>query len=227
MDFLSVLFPRRCIGCGEIGSYLCPNCVNRFQPIKELYCPYCRHRSHWGHTHIKCKGPYAIDGLISCYPYYGLMKKTISKFKYSLVHDLTLTLIELFTSDISHPVLFSSKASLVPVPLHSVRLKWRGFNQAEVLATHLGKCWNMPVKTGWIIRKKPTMPQMKLSGKERRVNLKGAFEVIANEKNLSNILLVDDVATTCSTLIEAGETLKKAGAKEVWGLTLAQAIPSL
>lgn len=66
---------------------------------------------------------------------------------------------------------------------------------------------------------------MNLSGKTRKSNLKGVFGVKINEKVPYKIMLVDNVATSCSTLLECAKTLKKAGAKEVWGLTLAQAIP--
>ena len=139
---------------------------------------------------------------------------------------MTQTLTELAISQLQHPILFKNRWTMVPVPLHVSRLKWRGFNQAELLANGLALAWAFDLNTHLLIRKKATEPQMKLSGIKRKHNLQGAFEVVKTPLP-SWILLVDDVATTCSTLNECAVALKKAGAKEVWGLTLSQKIPLL
>lgn len=223
MDLLSLLFPRRCVGCGEIGSYLCFNCVNFCAPMADLYCPACRKVSIRGYIHPKCKKNSSLDGVISAYPYKGVIKKAVIRFKYSLVTDLTDTLVELMVTGTNHPILFENQWTIVPIPLHQSRQAWRGFNQAELLATSLAKSWSM--NYGKLIKRiKNTSQQMELSGDKRRTNMKGAFEVIGGVP--SNILLVDDVTTTCSTLNEAARVLKLAGAKVVWGLTLAQKQPT-
>jgi ComF family protein len=153
------------------------------------------------------------------------MIRAVTKFKYSFVRDLTKILVELMASGINHPLLFRHTWLLVPVPLHTSRLKWRGFNQAESLAVGLGLAWHNPVDTTLVSRIKSTTPQMKLSGTKRKQNLKNAFKMKNNSYIPSHVLLVDDVATTCSTLNECAIALKRAGVKVVWGLTLAQKIP--
>jgi ComF family protein len=155
----------------------------------------------------------------------GMMKRIIGKFKYSFISDLTNTLIELAISAADYPLLFKTPWVIVPVPLHSARKRWRGFNQAEVLAQGLARAWEWPCLNNLLIRSRATEPQMKLSGKNRKNNLRGAFKINAQFIVPKRILLVDDVATTCSTLNECARVLKIAGATEVWGLTLAQAIP--
>lgn len=224
MDLLSFLFPRRCLRCRQVGSYLCHICVDSIQPMIELYCPVCRKPSRQGITHVSCRHTYEIDGLISCYEYSGVMTNAIAKFKYSLVKDLTETLIELMISSLNQPLFFEQYWLLVPVPLSKSRKQWRGFNQAELLAQGLAKNFNWEVTTSLIYRVKNTLPQMQLSRDRRQNNLKNSFQVKSNSAS-KNILLIDDVATTCSTLRECAKELKKAGANKVWGLTLAQAIP--
>jgi ComF family protein len=151
------------------------------------------------------------------------MKKIITSFKYSFVSDLCDTLVECILSKSDHPELFRHPWTIVPIPLHASRQKWRGFNQAAALAKPLAANWNWHYDDQLLARQKATTPQMSLSGKRRKENLHDAF--VANGTVSDSILLIDDVATTCSTLMECARTLKAAGAKEVWGLTLAQTIP--
>lgn len=226
MDWLSWLFPRRCIGCKELGDYICPDCINRLVPMSQWYCPLCRKNSMWGVTHARCKTRYSIDGLISCYPYKGLMIRLITRFKYSFIRDLANTLVELMISAADYPCFFKHQWTVVPVPLHPGRKRWRGFNQAEVLARGLSHAWEWPLMDGLLIRIRATKPQMRLSGKRRKDNLRGAFDVKMGNSLPRSVLLVDDVATTCSTLNECARVLKRAGVSEVWGLTLAQTLPT-
>ncbi|TSC53108.1 MAG: putative amidophosphoribosyltransferase [Microgenomates group bacterium LiPW_16] len=99
---------------------------------------------------------------------------------------------------------------LTPVPLHWWRLRWRGFNQAEILGKMIAEKLEIKFVPDLLTRKKPTRPQVELEGKARRENI------------ASNILLFDDVWTTGVTLRACGNVLKRAGVKSVWGLTLAK-----
>ncbi len=152
------------------------------------------------------------------------MSKAITKFKYSFVKDLTNTLVELFISAANNPILTRHSWTIIPVPLHSSRQNWRGFNQAELLAKGLAANWQQPIDVISLRRCKNTQAQMSLSGKQRRSNLHQAFSASFSAPPRS-VLLIDDVATTGSTLVECATTLKQAGVKEVWGLTLAQKVP--
>lgn len=112
---------------------------------------------------------------------------------------------------------------LVPIPLHKARFKNRGYNHAELLALGLSQKLNLPCYN-LLERVKNTRSQVGLKKDERRENVKGAF--LANPNflisNYSNIFLVDDILTTGSTLLSAANTLKRNGAKKVFGLTLAK-----
>ena len=114
---------------------------------------------------------------------------------------------------------------IVPVPLHPKRLRWRGFNQAVLLAREVGREWRLPMDPFVLRRSRNTSPQTQLPEEERRKNVRRAFEIAA-EKSVKgkSLLLVDDVYTSGATVNECSRTLMRAGAKEVYVLTLARAV---
>lgn len=109
----------------------------------------------------------------------------------------------------------------VPIPIHSNKQRTRGYNQAEVLANELGKRFGIPVQN-LLTRSVDTKSQFKLSKEERKQNVKGIFSLASPIPKDRVFILMDDVVTTGSTLKEAAKVLKKAGAKEVFGLAFAQ-----
>ena len=113
---------------------------------------------------------------------------------------------------------------LIPVPLHPARKKARGFNQSRVLARELGEIVNIGIIDGVLVKPVNVPPQTTLTAKERRKNIKGAFKVRDKAKiKDKTILLVDDVLTTGATIQDCSTVLINAGAKEVRGITVAQA----
>lgn len=108
---------------------------------------------------------------------------------------------------------------IVPVPLHSRRKRKRGFNQAEIVAKVLSENTGIAMDAGAVKRIKATSPQKELGDKGRKRNIRGAFAVQKNVKG-ENIVLIDDIYTTGSTLDEAARVLKKAGAENVYFLTV-------
>jgi len=112
--------------------------------------------------------------------------------------------------------------ALVPVPMHPIRQRLRGYNQSERLAQALGKELELPLLTGSLTRIRPTRAQVGLAREARYHNLTGAFQVRLPETVAGKtLLLIDDVATTGSSLHECADVLKAAGAKAVYALTLA------
>ena len=119
---------------------------------------------------------------------------------------------------------------IMPVPLHSRRLRWRGFNQAkliaEIISQKLTPGFEIPILDEILIRKKYTRPQMKVKNYlDRQKNIQDSFilnepgfEKVKNKK----ILLIDDVATTASTLLECARILKENGAKKVFAAVIAR-----
>ena len=108
------------------------------------------------------------------------------------------------------------------IPLHWMRFMERGYNQAELLAKEIGK--NLGIKViGTLRRTRFTGRQATLGKGDRLENLRGAFKALQSERfEGRNILLVDDVFTTGSTLAEATKTLIKAGTASVSVLTIAR-----
>lgn len=116
---------------------------------------------------------------------------------------------------------FDSKAILVPVPLHNKREKERGYNQAEILARWVGKNLGLEVQS-YLKRIKETHSQARLKSKEERcLNLHNAFELIKRPPQDRQLILVDDIVTTGSTLLACQQKLSEAGAESIIALTLA------
>ena len=111
---------------------------------------------------------------------------------------------------------------VVPVPLHSRRLRSRGYNQSALLAREIGKRLNLPVREDLLVRVRNARPQVETqSQQERRQNVADNFECRADATGLT-ALLIDDVATTGSTLSECAQALKASGAVRIHALTLAR-----
>ncbi len=104
---------------------------------------------------------------------------------------------------------------LIPVPLHSARLKERGYNQSLILAEHIGRKYSIPVKADLLKRIRNTLMQSLTSRQERRENVRDAFRASKRCAGMS-IILVDDVITTGSTAEECAKALKAAGADKVY-----------
>lgn len=152
-------------------------------------------------------------------------------FKYKpYLTDIKSVFIDLFYESLIQNEYFSKlttqdKWILVPIPLSKTKLRKRGYNQAEILAKELAKRFNLQSQNV-LKRVKDTKTQVGKSSVDRKLNIKGAFVISPSassgfRKNCS-ILLIDDVVTTGSTLKEAANVLKRAGAKKVIGLTLAR-----
>ena len=114
---------------------------------------------------------------------------------------------------------------VVPVPLHAGRLRERGFNQALLLCRACFPQWRRLIRTDILLRPAATIPQSQLTGTERRRNLRGAFQLRHSaEVRNKNVLLVDDVFTTGSTMAECSSVFRAAGARRIEAFTLARSV---
>ncbi len=225
MNFLlDFLFPRRCVGCGRIGRYIC-NICRKTLILSETRCAECDRPAIDGLTHPICRRPWGIDGLTTVFRYEKVVKRAIKQLKYRFVSDEAETLISLIPRQIFAAIPLDDNWVISPIPLHDDRLKWRGFNQAEKLGHFLGARLKLPVVDGLMVRHKKRFPQADIEKREERIkNAEGLFTISSKfqiSKQL-NILLVDDVWTTGATMKAAVKVLKKAGVKGVWGMTLAR-----
>lgn len=109
---------------------------------------------------------------------------------------------------------------IVPIPLFRKKKKRRGYNQAEILAKELSRITGIPMRNDVLFRIRETLPQKNLDNRQRMQNLQGAFAVPSWWEPEENVLLVDDIYTTGSTLEHAAKILKKAGVQNVYFLTI-------
>lgn len=230
MGFLELLFPKTCLGCGKKGQYLCSNCISKIKIINQI-CPVCQKPSFFGQIHHFCQKKWSLDGLISIFPYKGIIRETILQLKFKYVTELEEELFNL-TSDLFEKsdsfsqikqFLSNGKPIVIPVPLHWYKENYRGFNQSEIFGKRLAEKFDLEIKKNILIRCRFTQPQFGLDKKERKENIKGAFMINPRIRDLSfNVLLIDDIWTTGITLKTCASLLKKSGAKIVWGLTIAR-----
>jgi competence protein ComFC len=155
--------------------------------------------------------------------YEGMTKDLLHRFKF---HDKTSwrhafqDIIGIFLTHYS--LSFDRDSVLIPIPLHPVRLRERGYDQALLLANAISAVTELPVLHSHLIRVRNTPHQTGLNQKERFTNISGAFKIktsstVRNKK----IILVDDLLTTGATVNEAAKALKAGGADKISVLTLA------
>jgi ComF family protein len=164
--------------------------------------------------------PLKIDGIRAVGYLEGPLRTAIHRFKYSNVRGLAELLGRLAVESLLRydlPV-----DTIVPVPLHQSRLAERGYNQASLLATEIGSALGLPVVDDVLIRVKSTTPQVGLTARRRRENVRGAFSCASTSLRAHSILLVDDVCTTGATLEACSTALREAASGPVWGFVLAR-----
>lgn len=215
---ISMIFPRTCSLCGKTLHFtakenICSNCLDKIPKLEGLICHKCSlPLPDGGATCSDCKTNKDIyfEVLKSPYTYSAQMKKLIKNLKYSrktfLAKDLSAKLAEFIIKE----NIDKNTDVVVPVPMHWFK-KWkRGYNQAELIAQNVAKVINKPVCNA-LIRTKYTKPQFNLKKQERYENLANMFDL--NKKYIDiikgkRILLIDDIATTCSTANQCAKVLK-------------------
>jgi ComF family protein len=220
---LDLVFPIRCISCGEEGTYLCPPCSRKLKRCEFQICPTCGKLSPFGRTHPECRTEFSLDGLLSTTPYKELLsRKLVELMKYHFISDIAEVLGKLVTEEIQNQEMqgYFNEFILVPLPLHKTREKWRGYNQANLIAQEVSRLTKMRIENHILFRIKKTKVQAELKDEERPKNVQGAFATLGTTSG--KYIVVDDVSTTRSTLAQACLALKKSGAQEVWGLVFAQ-----
>ncbi len=227
---LDLVFPKHCVGCNKEGSYLCSSCQGQIMQ-KELICPRCKTKTFGGATHSLCYKPYTLDGLWSYGAFEGVLRRSIQKLKYKWItehSDLLIDQVVYYLASTSPLFLEQIKEDrgvgwvVVPVPLHWQRQNWRGFNQSALIAKKLAESLGLPYQE-LLKRSKNTQSQTHFDADQRRQNMKNAFEFQSKAYLLPpNVLLIDDVWTTGSTMQECCYVLKQAGVQTVWALTIAR-----
>lgn len=219
-QLLELAFPAFCLGCHQEGSFWCSSCVAPFLQNAAQTCPYCYHKNGDGLVCDSCRrADIFLDGVLTAARFEpgSVLQKAIHSLKYDFVEGLAEPLGEVLHMTWQK---CSCEGWIVcPLPLHPQRLRWRGFNQAELLAKQL----HTSNVARPLERTHFSQPQMELTREERLKNVRQAFKVVdAGAVEGKTFVIVDDVATTLATLNAAAEALKRAGARKVLGLVLAR-----
>ena len=220
---LDLLFPRRCVGCGEEGSFLCARCEETLPRLTAPFCRLCAQPLASGEMCSRCReAPLAgLEGIRAPYLMEGIARDCVHKLKYQDFRAMAGVLGGLVTT---HAAEMAMPATvLVPVPLHPRRLRARGYNQSALLAREMGRRMDIPVAERALRRTRAAPPQARSANlAERSRNVEGSFTVRDASLSGSAVLLVDDVCTTGSTLAACAVALKAAGVRSVWAVTVAR-----
>jgi ComF family protein len=223
---LDLLYPPRCFVCRELGPAggFCDACLAAVTPVPSPSCDRCGHPlgNHQDCYHCHRRPPAFVRGR-AWGSYEGVLRDAIHRFKYhdrpALAEPLGRQLA-IYARTQATDLNNLDFDAIIPVPMHPVRRRRRGYNQSERLARVVARELALPLHSDWLRRIRPTRPQVGLDADARISNLHAAFAAdpaVAGK----TCLLIDDVTTTSSTLHECAVALKSAGADVVYTLTLA------
>ncbi len=220
--FLELVFPPRCIGCRQIGVWLCDECLDQISYVAPPFCARCGDVVVTQDLCARCRiTPLQIDYIRSAVYFEGILREAMHRFKYGQLTALARPLGDLMAAYwVQHP---QPVDVIVPVPLHATRLRERGYNQAALLARELARQAKLVVDEQTLVRQRSTAPQIELDVRQRKENVHGAFRCSSDALAGKQVLLIDDVCTTGATLEACAVAVQKRGARNVWALTLARA----
>ncbi|MBF6057444.1 MULTISPECIES: ComF family protein [Thiomicrorhabdus] len=200
--------PPRCVLSGAPGEEFDLS-LEQLQQLRctQNMCPQCAGFSHESRLCGSCLAEgNAVDRSQVAWFFSGPLIELIHGLKYGNRYAYGRLLAELWAPKLQA----DGVELLLPVPIHPLRRRDRGYNQAEVLARNLGSMLNIPVCSDALFRIRNTPSQTSLSAKQRQENLKTAFDVNAERlQGVRHIALVDDVITTGATMRNLALALRK------------------
>jgi competence protein ComFC len=222
---LDVLFPPRCAGCGTPGWRWCPTCASRVTHPQEPICAICG-------VPLECPSGNCEFCLATRPCYCALrswsifedpVRSALHRLKYrrdvGVGEALAPQLAECLTG-LHWPI-----DLIIPVPLGRKRLAERGYNQVSLIARPLSMALRMTYAPDGLVRSQETRSQVGLTRTQRQQNVCNAFRAKSSRVKGRIVLLMDDVATTGSTLSSCAEALHAAGARDVFAFTVSRATP--
>jgi len=235
---VTLLFPSDCRLCGlplATCSHLpvCSECLESVQPIAGGRCLLCGERLFSGLGQSLCgeclaeRPPFVRASAYGSYD--GGLRELIHLLKYARVRPAADVLGRMLAEAVTDlaPEFGNNLPLVVPVPLHATKLQQRGFNQAELVARSMTKQKSLGLRLELapelLLRKRATESQVGYTQQQRIADLRGAFRADGAVSG-RDILLVDDVFTTGTTVSECARVLRRAGAEKVWVATVARVL---
>ena len=210
----NLLFPPVCQNCGERTDsaevWLCNKCVENLEELEPGLCPECGTKLIKGEC-FECGRPdVPWTEVQALYRYHDALRALIHKLKYQDKRKIADYLAEKSADWLKAKHIFSDAEIIVPVPLHHVRQRERGFNQAALLAERLGKLMNWEYHANVLGRTRATVKQSMVEFEDREKNVNNAFkvkkpELLTNKK----VVVIDDIYTSGSTMKALCRTIKE------------------
>ncbi len=220
---LDLIYPPVCGGCGQPGSRWCKDCQRNVQPLVEPVCEVCGISMDGSGLCADCQRARPRYRILRSWSVFdNPVRNALHKLKYRrdmALGDALAAQLSEFAMGLKWPV-----EMIIPVPLGKKRSQERGYNQVSLIARPLALAAGMAFASDGLTRVRETRSQVGLTKKERRANVNGAFQATGTRVNGRVVLLMDDVATTGSTLSSCAEALYAAGARDVFALTVSRAL---
>lgn len=224
-ESLDLLLPLACLLCarqfspGQGDSSLCDACLSGMSTLGDASCRSCAqpYPLPYATNHLcgNClTHPPPFASVYAACAYQGLASEAVHRLKYRNQLPLAVPLGRRMAATLAESHGRFRPELLVPVPLHPLRLRQRGYNQAVELARPLSHAIGVPISPMLLRRTRHTQPQQGLSAAERRGNLRNAFHLAGAVRDRL-VLLIDDVMTTGETVRECSRILLAGGAAEV------------
>ena len=229
--FISFFFPKICSCCKQnlhanYTGNICIKCLNGLPKNDGLKCSTCDVQiQSQKHCYDCSHNKNYFDLIKAPYKYEKSVKILIHNFKYSNRFFLAKDFSNAMADVIFKNSLDKQTDIITPVPLFITRKILRGYNQAALIAKEISKKTNIQYSDKILTRKVYTKAQFLLNRKARQENLQQSFYI--NKKYIDkiknkNILLVDDIVTTCATVNSCAKILKQEGAKKVFVISIAR-----
>jgi competence protein ComFC len=223
---LDWLYPPTCASCEQKGSRWCIPCQDRVELIQTPVCPRCGQSQPKAELCRQCRiHPPTFTAARSWAAFRGPVRQALHRLKYKgdiAMGDILAQPLVTFMEKLDWKV-----ELVVPVPLGVARFAERGYNQAALIARPIALALRLPYQPKALEKVRETRSQVDLNVAERKQNVAGAFQAHAVWVGGSSVLVIDDVTTSGSTLDACAAALFAAGAKQVYGLTLARAVLDL
>lgn len=217
-----IFYPRRCPICDDVlepGILICEKCCGQVQNVKEPVCKRCGKPLEYEREEYctDCqKGTHVYRQGKAVFIYKEGIRQSMYRFKYSNRREYAAFYAKEAARLYGDWVKKNHIEVIVPIPMYQGKKRRRGYNQAEVFAQALGEELKLPVNGEIVRRVRDTRPQKELNDRERRNNLKNAFQFKSNIVKYKQILLVDDIYTTGSTVDTVADVLLSGGVQTIY-----------